>query len=269
MNLDYRYSHDKDFHFFNDKLDILKINQEKFVLKDCCANLTCPIHRIQNLKKEYLLSLVFANGKIVEIEDSWFVDSNNGSFVSYESLLFDFYNNKVHKKKGIDDRINQETIDIESFLYKGPKNGIKTYSFAEYTSNCTYNQGRLVKDERIYKDGHLEILNYEYNEMFKISKILKNVGGRTFVDTAYEYDSNGNEIFVQWIHNYNTMEIRRGITRYDQYGNVVFEDNYYNGVRILKKFIYQYDDHNNWIERRTVIDNSLVEIDIREILYLY
>ena len=60
---------------------------------------------------------------------------------------------------------------------------------------------------------------------------------------------------------------KQSITRYNQYNDIVFDDNWFGGKRIKREFEYNYDEYSNWLECREMNDGAYVRLSTRQFKY--
>lgn len=134
-----------------------------------------------------------------------------------------------------------------NLIYKS-SNGIKSSYAYNNKSICTCDveeckdrrivslysdDGNIISETTIFKDGDISVKKYEYNENNKLLKVIEDGD----VITLCEYDSNGNLIHYKSLNNEYTNE-------FDSNNNLIRYTNYV--IDITES--YEYDENNNMIK---------------------
>ena len=225
---------------------------------------------VQEVSKEVLdseMKVTFNNGNILKYETLCYIITGNGSTItSLETIEF---KNKecIIIKKQIDGREREFKILTQEEYWGKPKIGVTTFnSYDGQTHHSYYSHEGTILESKVYdNNGKLEERNtYYYNDKKLLYQIISERQGKRYIN-RYEYDDRGNGTYAEW---YDDNGVRKqGITRYNQYNDIVFDDNWWGGKRIKKEFEYSYDEYGNWLKCREMNNGIYTRFSIRQFKY--
>ncbi len=226
---------------------------------------------VQEVSKEVLdseMKVTFNNGNILKYETLSYIITGNGSTItSFETIEFKS-KECIIIKKHIDGRETESKYLTQEEYWGKPKIGVITFkSHDGKTYHSYYNNDGIILESKIYdNNGRLhERTTYRYNNQGLLAQRIEERLGKQYIN-RYEYDDRGNQIYVEW---YDDNGVRKqSITRYNQYNDIVFDDNWWGGKRIKKEFEYSYDEYGNWLKCREMNNGIYTRFSIREFKYL-
>ena len=223
-----------------------------------------------------------------------------GRLISYEEQ--GYINTKINYEYNESDEIQKKICNKEGFIFKEIFNYDENGNLIKHESKdviVTYkynDRKNLIEEKKINSDDLYEIsrITYQYdNQGNQIKK--KDFSDKSWVNKR---DNNGNIIeeneydgcllLCTITNNYNEWGKLCGKKswnddnifrenywieyKYDTYQNLIEENKYSSGppaTDLIKKIVhfYDYDQAGNWLIKKTIIDEILAEIVVREIDY--
>jgi len=169
-----------------------------------------------------------------------------------ERLMLFVYN------KGL---ITETKIKIKNSAFKSgyfTVTSTKKYNSKKYLIEAINSRGLSIKHS--YDGAGNQIQSISYNGDRQVWKSLKKYKNGNLIEQKFydfdQYDNLGNKI--NWDANKYTLDI--STYSYDKYGNVKTEND-------VNKFIYNYDENNNWISKIKYFNKNPIIITEREIVY--
>ena len=169
-----------------------------------------------------------------------------------ERLMLFVYN------KGL---LTETKIKIKNSAFKSgyfTVTSTKKYNSKKYLIEEINSMGGSIK--HTYDDEGNKIQSNAYNRDRQVWKSLKKYKNGNLIEQKFydfdQYDNLGNKI--NWDANKYTLDI--STYSYDKYGNVKTEND-------VNKFIYNYDENNNWISKIKYFNKNPIIITEREIVY--
>lgn len=226
---------------------------------------------VQEVSKEVLASeqqLTFSDGRIIKSETLTYIENHNNTIISRN--IADF------KNKGVvtlyeyvnEKKTKFEVLTLDKYFHIHKPNEIvelKCYDGKIRRWYFDY-KGLESKAEILDSVGNIEeTTKYSYNNNGLRTQAITVRSNNQYIST-YQYDVHGNLVFSEWYDDNGTR--KQSIAKYNQYNDVIFEDNWWDGKRIKKEYEYNYDEYNNWIERREMNDDNYVGIVVRQFKYI-
>lgn len=155
---------------------------------------------------------------------------------------------------------------LQTYEYKPNETKIKMNAVVKYIKR--FNGKQLSSIER-YSEGNLEsILRYTYTKgNLSTCQLFSNKGQ---LETIYKYKFASNNKLMEE-EEITVAENLRHLTKFDynSNGDVVRETSRYlsDPDSIVIEYVYAYDDHNNWIEKKETMNGRLFAITARNIAY--
>ncbi|MBR1625696.1 MAG: hypothetical protein IJ681_00960 [Bacteroidales bacterium] len=193
-----------------------------------------------------------------------------------------------------------EMTDKWIFRYNSQKEAIggnyyfKDNSLLDSTYYVKDNKGNILEFYHLFPDGRLRYkIDYTYNRKNKViekkvfdhENLLYSVTkyiykhGNLIADSnygrnnelqyfsIYSYDKN-DRLILQQIHNADSSVNTTGTYGYNENDDIIYQTTEVpNEPKMTYRHTYKYDNHNNWIERITYINDSAAYITVRQIEY--
>lgn len=226
---------------------------------------------IQEVFKEVLASeqkLTFSDGRIIRSEILTYTENNNTTIISRN--IADFKNKGVVTLyKYVNGKETEcEVLALDKYFHIHKPNEIVELKCYDGKTRRWYfdYKGLESKAEILDSAGNIEeTTQYSYNNNGLRTQSTTVRANYQYIST-YQYDVYGNLVFSEWYDDNGTR--KQSIAKYNQYNDIIFEDNWWGGKRIKKEYEYNYDEYNNWIERREMNDDNYVGIVVRQFKYI-
>lgn len=226
---------------------------------------------VQEVSKEVLdseMKVTFNNGNIIKSEGLNYIIAGDGHIITFLETI-EFKNKEcIIIKKYIDGRETNFEVLTQEEYWGNLQTGTITFKGRDgKTYHSYYNNEGIILEFKIYdSNGKIqERTTFHYNNQGLLVQRVEERLGKQYID-RYEYDDRGNKTYVEW---YDDNGVRKqGMTKYNQYNDIVFDDNWWGGKRIKKEFEYNYDEYGNWLECREMNDEIYVKLSIRHFKYL-